>query len=236
MLFFLFLISQFTIAGLPDEFKKTIVCPNEVERITTDWNAKNEWQKFLIGMNDRGIKVSTNELGRWITVVPSSKEVTTISNITSSVVTEVQIKANCSRKINLIKNPKIFAQNEITDQVVKEFVKNNTQGMIYIWSPHMPLSVTGLPGLKKAAADQKIPILFVMDNSASEALVKKYLKSGSITMEQTRKLASMELYQQDATLHYPSLLIFKKGQFVLPTHFGNRTEQEYSEIIKSKLK
>ena len=81
--------------------------------------------------------------------------------------------------------------------------------VIYVWSPHMPLSVDGYREIATAAAAHGlclVPLLFPgsdPDFAAAEA------ERAGIPDDGLREAASVELDFRDAQLHAPSILVFE---------------------------
>lgn len=91
-----------------------------------------------------------------------------------------------------------FAQ--VTDRSLNKFMQDNQKGIIYVWSPYMPLSVLGRQEIIQIAKDLNLPVLLTIDPSAR----------GIQTEDQ--KLESRILMRSGVLDHFPATLLFENGK------------------------
>lgn len=92
----------------------------------------------------------------------------------------------------------------LDDSYLKELMKKNKAGLIYVWSPRMPLSVQGLEEARRAAADAGIAFVEARDPHAGPAADSQLI------------LNSNRLLELGVSNHFPTIAFFKDGK-VLPT-------------------
>ncbi len=118
-----------------------------------------------------------------------------------------------------------------TDADLRAAVERHPSGVaIYLWSPHMPLSVDGYSELREAAEARGlgvVPLLFAesdLDFARREAARAGMPESALLTV------ASAELILRDAQLHAPSVVVFRgrRASSVLP---GYRNAEGYGRWL-----
>lgn len=114
-----------------------------------------------------------------------------------------------------------------SDQDLAMYLKKNPNGVIYMVSPHMYLSVKGLPEYKKIAEISKISFLPLMD-----PVTNTRQNSFGGDLAKVRVLASKELLQKDAIVHYPAYIFHKGG--VLQNRFnpGYDAPEKFEQNLK----
>jgi len=106
--------------------------------------------------------------------------------------------------------------------------------VVYVWSPHMPLSVDGYAEISvatQALGLHLMPVLFVGGDAAFAA--SEAARVG-IPTDGLREMASIELAFRDAQVHAPSVLLFH-GDRVSPVLPGYRDADGYREFLTAFL-
>lgn len=118
-----------------------------------------------------------------------------------------------------------------TDADLREAVDRHPAGVaVYLWSPHMPLSVDGYAELAAATEARGlgvVPLLFAesdLDFAGREAT------RAGMPDSALRTVASAELILRDAQLHAPSVLVFK-GRSASPVMPGYRNAEGYGRWL-----
>jgi len=111
----------------------------------------------------------------------------------------------------------------LDDSYLKQLIKTNKAGLIYVWSPRMPLSVQGLEEARKAAADAGIAFVEARDPHAGPAADSQML------------LNSNRLMGLGVMNHFPTIAFFKEGK-VLPTLVpGYESREQLTNLMSSIL-
>lgn len=94
-------------------------------------------------------------------------------------------------------------------------------------SPHMYLSVKGLPEYEKIALKSQVKFLALLD-----PVTNTRENSFGMDLSRVRILASSVLIQKDATIHYPAYIFHKDG--VLQRHFnpGYDAPEKFEKNLK----
>ncbi|HXH29183.1 MAG TPA: hypothetical protein VNJ01_00050 [Bacteriovoracaceae bacterium] len=111
-----------------------------------------------------------------------------------------------------------------TDTDLRTLLAKNTEGLIYVWSPSLPLSVEGRAEIQKVADESSLPVTFLIDPNSVES------------PHPDPKVISTELRLLGGTRHYPALFFYKDGQLTSHAHIGRRVNNEWSFIIKQERK
>src|SRR5262249_10259348 len=96
-----------------------------------------------------------------------------------------------------------------TDERLRDLLSRTRDGMIYVWSPGMPLSVSGIAQAKTTADSLGIAFTAVVaDARAGE------LESTGVERAYQQTLNSFELVYRNATVHYPTTIFYRDGQLL----------------------
>ena len=173
-------------------------CKPEIRKQITDWRGLNQWTH----RNDDLYMSPTSQFGNWIWL-KDEKDSITLTKANQKTQVRVNFsKASCQRKMLVVpvkKTDKAYDGDDSLEQLIKE-----GKGLIYLWSPQMPLSQKGIGEIKKVAAKYGYKLIIVLDPLA------KNLKPEMLTYDSLR-LDSFELKMRNAYMHFPSLLGFENG-------------------------
>ncbi|MBL7543159.1 MAG: hypothetical protein JNL11_05050 [Bdellovibrionaceae bacterium] len=111
----------------------------------------------------------------------------------------------------------------------------NTAGLIYAWSPRMPLSILGAEELSVLAAKLNLPLHIVLDPTALEDDVLATAKN-NFFLEHSPKLDSSILIAMNMKIHYPSLILYKNGQLLNPSRPGYDEPERLENYVIQRLK
>ncbi len=111
-------------------------------------------------------------------------------------------------------------EKKFTDIELKKILRTQKSGLIYVWSPGMPLSEKGLVEAEKLCAQNKINFVALSDPQSN-----LFIKDAS-TYDDLRKqslahpMASMQLQELGTLDHFPAMIFFKDGKIVKPILHG----------------
>lgn len=121
--------------------------------------------------------------------------------------------------------------SDFKDEDLKSEIKEG-EGFIYVWSPNMIYSVANLLQYKDFARKNKMKFIPVMGYDSSFENGQLALSSRKVN-EPIRKLASVELFMREASLHYPTFYYFKSGKLHPNYIRGILTEKDLADHLKS---
>jgi hypothetical protein len=117
--------------------------------------------------------------------------------------------------------------NAFTDERLRDLVQQTSDGVIYVWSPGMPLSVKGLNEAKAAAESLGIAFTAVV----ADARVGELEVSG-VDAKYQQTLNSFELVYRNATIHYPTAIFYHSGKLIGSAIPGYKTSSAYVALAR----
>jgi len=121
------------------------------------------------------------------------------------------------------------------DDDLRRLVQGNGRGVIYLWSPHMPLSVDGFRSLRAAADARGLAVHAVLDPAADRAFAAASLTAAGLSATALRVADSVELTFRDLVLHAPSVQVYGGGQLRGSAFPGYHSPEEYGVFLDRVL-
>lgn len=109
------------------------------------------------------------------------------------------------------------------------------RGVVYVWSPHMPLSVDAIAPLTAAAARHGLSVTLVLDPAADRAFAARIAAERGLPSEAIRVADSVELQFRDVLVHAPTAQAYAGGQLVGSAYPGGHTADEYDAYFRRVL-
>lgn len=103
-------------------------------------------------------------------------------------------------------------------------------GVIYVWSPLMPLSVEGKHEVAGAVRELGIPLLEV-----DAGVLEGWLAEGDRPSASSGDSLARRLVAAGATVHFPAVLVHRDGQLLGPAIVGYNTADAYRSLIHGRL-
>ena len=120
-------------------------------------------------------------------------------------------------------------------RVLEASAEQGTDGILYVWSPHMPYSVVGLKVMFALQAEYDWQVVALLDPSADQVLAQRVAARMRWNPSTLQRLHSNALFDRGFTLHYPTLAVFSNGvinEAILP---GYRSGDGYRSFIHGAL-
>ncbi len=118
-----------------------------------------------------------------------------------------------------------------TDDKLRALVERTRDGIIYVWSPGMPLSVSGLIEAKAAADSLGIAFTAVVADARPLEL-----EHSSVDTAYQHSLNSLDLVYRAATIHYPSILFYGGGKLLGSAIPGYKQRDTYIALARDAFK
>lgn len=133
-----------------------------------------------------------------------------------------------------------YGEDSFTDAKLYEVIGKPADkywGVIYLWSPAMPLSVEGIREIKNAMATlgNNGKLVVLADGRVDYADVRKALELNKVDGAEVMQIASEELIDRGATLHYPAAIVFKDGFLSNKKYIGYKPGPSFARFIKKDL-
>lgn len=159
----------------------------------------------------------TRHFGRWLEVTIDASGAPTLYEVTNQGATSVTFDSECRpqsknmQALNFEKLEHDSLAKWMDDQKLKDLISSGKSGLIYVWSPEMVYSAKYYRWFRDTAKEMGLKFIPILDPRCKLTDVDKMSKLYGIEPDQ-QKLNSVELYMRNLTVHYPTSLVFKKGQ------------------------
>lgn len=217
------------------------LCQNELKDLIKTYKAKDNWIQAAAETPESGqraFRSETANFAHWVEIRLTKKQAPIAIYLTPTKTDVVTFDSKCkaSTKTTKVENPKSKSRSVsfFTDQDLKKLLDSKKPGMIYLWSPGMVYSVEFFGRFKKAAKDLKINFTAVVDPLIEEKAIQQ-VQSKSREGYENRKLASLDLQMRNATTHYPTVIVYDKGQISQDRLIGVMEELELRNRLKNSL-
>ena len=108
--------------------------------------------------------------------------------------------------------------------------------LLYLWSPRMELSITGVNEVRKMAEKKKMELVVMADPMATPAAIQSVVTQNHWPEEFGKRVASEGLISHNALVHYPTLTVIREGRFAVPVRPGydepNRLNAWLTEVTE----
>jgi hypothetical protein len=127
-----------------------------------------------------------------------------------------------------------------SDDALRDLLRRNARGMIYVWSPGMPLSINGLAEARAAAQALRVSFTAVVADARPgeiDSLRQVPRLSSLISPADTRAMESVELVYRNATVHFPAVVLYRDGAMldaVIPGYKGRDTYRNLAAAMFDK--
>jgi hypothetical protein len=207
------------------------VCAASLRGFEEGWGGTGEWRRLAPYPVPREAS-PTSEIGVWLerwTLESGAVELRRVSaheTRTARVAgSECVIELAAHRR----QYDSTVMATSFTDAALRDVVRANARGMIYVWSPGMPLSIQGFAEARAAAASLGIAFTAVVADARPGELDSLRVVSrvaARIAPSDSRAMESVELVYRNATVHYPAVVLYKDGAIldaVIPGYKGRDT-------------
>jgi hypothetical protein len=232
MRWILFLIISST-SYATEPFEKW-TCQKQIKGLVSEWGAGPAWIKhFVGGMSEHFFASPTKKVGEWILIRKTDKG-EAVAKMTQEGRVEVAFEGKYCHRRKAVPHLSVRPRGFFDDQNLREFIDASPKGIIYVWSPRMPLSVKGIIEIKKVAANKKLPLLILLHKDVAASEVKKLAME--IGRENVRQVDSFEFKMRNIDQHYPAILVFKDGKIMPEVKYGHEKAKRYQLDIERMLK
>lgn len=212
-------------------------CETETRASLRAWHAGPALPGLLPGPDgSRSLRLPADRFGVWITVSARAGEPPRLIRETPAAVTERRFDVRCAavdREMSAAA-PSRGGLEGFTDADLSAAVEAaTTPVVVYVWAPHMPLSVDGLPEIVAAARSLGWPVVeVVMPGSDAAFSIREARRVRPSTAEAPRRADAVELRYRDALVHAPSIVVFSRSR-VSPVLPGYRNAAGYVRFLRA---
>ena len=175
----------------------------------------------------------TATLGTWVVELGNAGE-TSLVRMAPDRITRVAWSASCVAVETSRERPRV-PEPRFDDDDVQRLVGANGRGVIYLWSPHMPLSIDGFRSLRTAAETRGLTVYAVLDPAADRTFAATSLAAAGLPATALRVADSVELLFRDVVLHAPSIQAYGGGHLRGSAFPGYHSAEDYGAFLDRVL-
>jgi len=208
-------------------------CFVAIERRLELWGATDEILKGPGGpLGGDVYRIATKKIGVWVTLHLARSETTVSLFLTDAEgSTRLDFGAACSPAP--MRTPAArpsSSERSFTDADLHALLDSSEPLVVFLWSPHLPLSADGYREIEAATTALDLTLAAVVDPSANPSYVAAVGDDVGIPESARHPLTSVELLFRDLAVHAPTILIFANGKASAPLP-GYRNSAAYREHI-----
>ncbi len=216
-------------------------CSSYVKNALAEWQVSDEWKRTNPDLDQGKIfQAPTSQFGTWVEIAFYPTGATEVRRFNSSTRVELSWSgANCVPQLKVIpggEGAKVAGDILSDAALEKRISAPGAKGIVYAWSPHMPLSVQGLEEARQLADQLHLQFLPVLDPAADLGLARSVARSHHWGNEALRQNHSIELLARGTNLHYPALVVFAHGKLVNGMYPGWGPPANVEKYIAENLK
>ena len=175
----------------------------------------------------------TGALGTWVVELGHTDRVSLVRTAPAQL-TRVEWSVSCVASLTTRDRPRLPAPR-FDDDDLQRLVGANGRGVIYLWSPHMPLSVDGFRSVRAAAEARGLVVQAVLDPAADRTFAAASLTAAGLPVSALRVADAVELLFRDVTLHAPSIQVYGDGAMRGSAFPGYHSAEEYGAFLDRVL-
>jgi len=221
-----------------DDVFQGVACATEVRTQLAAWGADGEWWREADGpFGARVLRAPTGRVGVWVTLEVAPTGSVTASRIDPFETRRVSWMPGCEveARDEATLLPDVVDGSVLTDADLETLIASGVSGAIYVWSPHMPLSVDGYGAIRVAAERLGAVLIPVLDPAADRRYAAAAARRAGLPDHALRPFRSVELTLRTMTVHAPTVLLFGDGRFVGPPLPGYREAEAYTAFMDRHL-
>jgi len=211
------------------------ICAKEISYQMQQWHVKGDAQEEpTASVDGYFFKLPTEKIGRWALVYEESDQVR-LSLVDSERIQLKVLDSHCA-EITATDIPNTGRTNiGFDDEDLTDLLLNNNNGLVYIWSPHMLLSVHGIKELLAIGLELGISVTILLDVNADINFAQSTVREYSLPATVLTPATALEFKFRGALIHSPTLLFYQDTSFVRPDVPGYRHPEHYRQVILDRL-
>lgn len=214
-----------------------IACGDVVRQQLEAWGARDEMRRISEGPTDVARYVwPTARIGVWLDLRLSRDGSLRLARVAPDRTTELVWSTECraSPKENA---PVSGAQNPdaFHDADLEALLDAPHPVVVYVWSPHMPLSVDGVQQASTAVQRLGLQMVVLASPDSDRAYVNRVAQDAGLPDGAGRQVNSIELLFRDVLVHAPTVQLFVDGRAAGPAIPGYRNAAEYEYLWRRQL-
>lgn len=189
----------------------------------------------------RAFRAPTRKLGTWLELNIAKDGRSTLFIVDELFVRELVWNTNCEAKTTtrpgfsaVIAKNSDLSLRPFDDNILGSALAKKASGIVYVWSPGMSFSAMMLKTYRNWAKRNGHKFIAVVDPVASLRDVLNSEKAYGFTWDRTR-LNSVELHMRNATVHFPTTIVFNRGRIHRSEIVGVMSTSDFQIEVKKRL-
>jgi hypothetical protein len=209
--------------------RPSAACVSAQRSLESAWHRTGAWRRIAPFPVERDAS-PTDSIGVWLERWHMPDGAVELRRVSAAVtIAAVLSEPGCSQRF--VTHRRTFdssaMSNAFTDDRLRTLVERTRDGVIYVWSPGMPLSVTGLAEARAAADSLGISFTAIVADAQPTELLAIPVDTAF-----QHPLNAVDLVYRDAALHYPSILFYRDGALLGSAIPGYKRRETYVALAK----
>jgi len=210
-------------------------CADAVAIQLQQWHVKGNIQEEPVASVDgHFFKMPTDKMGRWA-LVYEELDLVHLSLVDSERVQLKRLNSRCAEVHSTDVAIKPRGDVGFDDEDLTDLLLSNKNGLVYIWSPHMLLSVHGIKELLAIGLELGVAVTILLDVNADINFAQSTADEYSLPASVLTPATALEFKFRGALIHSPTLLFYKDSNFVGPDIPGYRHPEHYRQVVVDRL-
>lgn len=214
----------------PAHAQPTAACRAEVTQQLSAWGAMAPARPQPPDGGTTTRHWPTPTLGVWI-VERSGDEGPGLLRVSPTGAVAVEWSADCVPTTRERARPTAVAGPRFSDADLATLLAAHQRGVVYVWSPHMPLSVDAVEALRVAAGARAVHVTVVLARGMDRAFAERTAAAHGWPADTLRVVDSLELELRDVLVHAPAVLAYGGGAIRGSAFPGAHTAEEYAAYL-----
>ncbi len=212
-----------------------VPCAEVVARQRAAWRVVGPPRPQPPGVGGESVRHwPTDTLGVWVVETAGVTGATSLQRVTSAGTTAIVWSPSCQATTTA--HPRRpLGRPAFNDVDLGRLLNEHPQGIIYIWSPHMPLSIEGVTTIRNVGTRLHLPVTVLLDPNADSAFADTAMAARGWHGAESRVVDSTELAFRDVLVHAPSMQAYAGGRLVGSPYPGYHTVEEYGAFLERVL-
>ena len=215
---------------------ETLACQPQLQEQLMQWGGTGPgFKEAAPRAADSRYTIATDKIGRWI-VLSSSDAQLEMVRLDESRLEHIQWDENCRATVSsktLLSTP---APEDYSDSNLRTLLSQTDAGLIYLWSPHMLLSVDGVKELQHLSEELGLSFRVLLHPDADSGFARTTVQNGTATRcgFAASSQPGVVFPQYDHSRAITNRFI-KNGQFRGPAIPGYKHPEHYRQVIQARL-
>ena len=231
--------SPLSAAPRPDDAVAAEGCRAAVERRIAEWGAGRERYRDPDGpFGAREWRMPTGEIGTWVVLHEPAGAAPALARIDARATTRATFDARCHETLaTAAPAPGVpLSPDPFTDEDARRLVAAGQRGVVFVWTPHMPLSVDAFRTVADVARRMGLAFTPLRDPMSDAGYAAAIAREAGLPPGALRTFNSVELMFRQVSLHAPAVLVYDCGRFAGLAVPGYREAAGFEAAISERLR